>query len=383
MDIETIYSQYGYPSKAKLYALAKKNGLKVTLKSVEEFLNKQAGQQIFSRKVPRKPGHIVAFQPDTRIQLDLIDMTNYGRQNSGYNWILLLIDVFTRKLYAYLMKNKTEKSIGDALEMFFKSHHPDIITSDQESGVTGRAIQKLMERNNVISDLVDVGDHKALGLIDRAVQTLKNQIFKYLKVNDTSSFYKQLPRFIDSYNQSPNAGVMDIAPNDADEKDNVVKLQILNHQRNERNRKHRVVFKPGDTVRVRNRQNAFTRSYDEKYSDAQHTVESVSDGIATLDDGKEYSKRRLIKTERVAIPVRAEKLGAAKKETKSRKKVAREGLDIESKEFEKPVEKSRKASGAVERAVSSSDVKGLAKDVRFRFYDVDPANAVVTGKRRR
>ena len=382
MDIETIYSQYGYPSKAKLYTLAKKNGLKVTLKSVEEFLNKQAGQQIFSRKVPRKPGHIVAFQPDTRLQLDLVDMTNFGRQNSGYNWILLLIDVFTRKLYAYLMKNKTEKSIGDALEMFFKSHHPDVITSDNESGIAGRAIQKLMERNNVVSDMVDVADHKALGLIDRAVQTLKNQIYKYMKVNDTSSFYKQLPRFIDSFNETPNAGVLDISPNDADEKDNVVKLQILNHQRDEKNRKHRVVFKPGDTVRVRKRQNAFTRSYDEKYSDAQHTVESVSDGIATLDDGKEYSTRRLIKTERVAIPVRAEKLAAAKRETRNRKKVAREDLEIESKEFEKPVEKSRKATEDRNRALKSSDVKGLPGRTRFAYYEVDPGNAI-TGKRRR
>jgi hypothetical protein len=365
MDIDTIYKKYNYPGKAKLYTLAKKEGLNVTLKSVEQFLNKQAGQQIFTKKVQRKPGHIVAFEPDARVQADLIDVSNFAQQNAGYKFILLLVDVFTRKLYAYLMKSKTEQSIEEALKMFFKNHQPTVLTTDNEAAIAGKTIQQLMERNKVISDMVEVGDHKALSVIDRAVQTVKNAILKYMKVEDTPKYHKHLPEIIEAYNESPHSGILEIAPNDADRKENVIALQILNHKKDKQNRKHHIEFKPGDTVRVAVKRGPFARSYDEKYSDAQHTVEKVEDGMATLDDGKQYSVRRLIKTERVVIPVRAEKLVAAKKETRNRKKVAREDLEIESKEFEKPVEKSRKATEDRNRALKSSDVKGLPARTRF------------------
>jgi hypothetical protein len=40
--------------------------------------------------------------------MDLLDMSNYSRQNKGYKWILLAIDTFTIKAYAEKFKNKTK-----------------------------------------------------------------------------------------------------------------------------------------------------------------------------------------------------------------------------------------------------------------------------------
>ena len=149
MDLQSIYKKYNYPSKNKLYALAKKEGVKATHKEIEDFLNKQSTQQIFSKKVKQKPGHIVAFEPDTRFQMDLIDMSKFATKNNGFNWIMLLIDVFTRKLTAYRMKTKTEKNILEVLNKFFADHHPDIITSDNESGFKSKTVQKLMEDKKI------------------------------------------------------------------------------------------------------------------------------------------------------------------------------------------------------------------------------------------
>ena len=357
MDIQEVYKKYNYPSKQKLYALTKLEGVKATLKEVQQFLDKQHAQQIFSRKIKQKAGHIVSFQPGERFQMDLIDMSNFSTKNKGYNWILVLIDIFTRQLYAYLLPNKNKESLFKALTQFFDKHHPDIITSDNEPGLKSELIKKLMEKNETINHMVEPNDHKALGVVDRAIQTIKNVIYKYMKYENTTSYSKELARIIKAYNDTPNSGILDIAPNAVEaDKDNMDKLQILNHEHDYQNRKNRVHFNIGDTVRIRLNRNSFVRSYDEKYSDIQYTVTAVDKENITLDDGKVYSARRLIKTEPVVIPERkGDKLTKAKAETKIKKKLRKEDLEIDNKEYKnQPKRKSKRVIEKSSKGASAS-----------------------------
>ena len=334
MDIETIYKKYNYPSKNKLYALTKLEGVKATLKEIEQFLNKQHAQQIFSKKIRQKAGHIVSFQPDERYQMDLVDMSNFSRKNKGYNWILMMADIFTRQLYAYLLPNKNQESIYKALSQFFEKHSPETIISDNDTGFKSDMVKKLMDKNETKNYMVEPSDHKALGVIDRAIQTIKNAVYKYMKQENTTTYFKELSRMINAYNNTPHSGIQDIAPNDIiDNRDNMDKLQIMNHQYDLENRKNRVHFKVGDTVRIKLNKNAFARSFDEKYSDKQYIIKSLDGSTAILDDDKKYSTRRLIKTEPVVIPERKDKLTDMKKETKGIKKFKKEHLEIDNKEY--------------------------------------------------
>ena len=335
MDIQEVYKKYNYPSKQKLYALTKLEGVKATLKEVQQFLDKQNAQQIFSRKIKQKAGHIVSFQPDERFQMDLVDMSNFSMKNQGYNWILMLVDVFNRKIYAYLLPNKNKESIFKALTQFFEKHHPEIITSDNDTGFKSDMIKKLMEKNETVNHMVEPNDHKALGIVDRAIQTIKNVIYKYMKQENTTSYSKELARIIKAYNDTPNSGILDIAPNAVEaDKDNTDKLQILNHEHDYQNRKNRVHLNIGDTVRIRLNKTTFARSYDEKYSELQYVVTAVDKDKITLDDGNIYSSRRLIKTEPVVIPEKKkDKLTEAKKKTKVLKKLGKEHLEIDNKEY--------------------------------------------------
>lgn len=337
MDIEKLYKKYNYPSKQKLYQLAKMEGVKLTLKDIETFLSKQYAQQIYSKKIPQKRGHIVSFLPDLRYQMDLVDMSNFSRTNGGFKWIFMLVDIFTRKLYAYLLKNKDKDSILGALTDFFKKHQPEIIISDNDTGFNASVIQKLFDKHDSKNFMVEPNDHKALGMIDRAIQTIKNVIYKYMKQENTTSYYNVLPKIIGAYNNTPNSGIFNIAPNEVEnDRDNIDKLQIMNHQYDLNNRKNRIIFKVGDTVRIRVSKSAFARSYDENYSDGQYTIVSMDKSMATLNDGSVFSVRRLIKTEPVIKPVKTKsKLTEAKKKTKAIKKFNREHLEIDNKEFKK------------------------------------------------
>jgi len=56
---------------------------------------------------------------------------------------------------------------------------------------------------------------------------LKNVIYKYMKWGGTTKYINESSRIIEAYNDTPNQGVEDIAPNDASEKENVETLKIL------------------------------------------------------------------------------------------------------------------------------------------------------------
>lgn len=74
------------------------------------------------------------------------------------------------------MKKKDIENIENVLMKYFDEHQPQVITSDNESGWKSRIIQKSMTENEVVHNVVESGDHKALGVIDRAVQTIKKAI---------------------------------------------------------------------------------------------------------------------------------------------------------------------------------------------------------------
>jgi hypothetical protein len=290
---------------------------------------------------------------------------------------MLLVDIFTRKLYAYLMRNKNEKKVLDVLQLFLKSHHPDIITSDNESAFAGNAVQKLMAKHEVISDMVEPMDHKALGVVDRAVQTVKNAIFKFMKDENTTVYSKELPRIIEAYNATPNSGILDIAPEDAHKKENVEALQILNNNKDKKNRKFHVEFAVGDTVRKKLKQNAFTRSYDEKYSQQQYTIEDIHDGRAFLSNGDDVSLRFLIHVEKVRVPEK-NVLAQAKKEAKVKKAIKKENLEIKSKGYDVLPEAKTRAQGVKHL---SSDGKALSKQERYKYTDIDTAQILKTKRR--
>jgi hypothetical protein len=378
-NLEELYKNYNFPGKKKLYELAKKNGVKATLKAVDEFLNNQKVAQVFTKKNQRKkPGHIVAFHPDERYQMDLIDMTNFSRSNSGYGWIMLIIDIFTRKLAAFMMKDKSEPSIIKGLEQFFEEHDPDVITTDNESGFKSRETSKLMKEHEVVHQMVDVNDHKPLGIIDRAVKTVKMAIYKYMKYEQTSKYKPELGRIIRAYNSTPNAAIQNIAPDDAALKTNREKLQIENHEKDMINKKYHVEFKVGDVVRVALQRNKFSRAYDETYGDEQHEIVSVTNQTATLDNGARVGVRRLLKVSRLEQAKKPDRLTQARARAKVEKKVQKNNLDIFNSDFQTlPSGRTRQQ----ERQHLGADMKGLSKAERFRWTGIDTAQ-IVEGKRR-
>jgi hypothetical protein len=58
--------------------------------------------------------------------LDIFVLDKYSKQNKGYGYIFAMVDVFSRKAYAYPMKHKALADTTAALKRFF--NEPDVKT---------------------------------------------------------------------------------------------------------------------------------------------------------------------------------------------------------------------------------------------------------------
>lgn len=54
------------------------------------------------------------------LQADLIEMQQFKLKNHGYRYILIAIDVFSKRAYAVPLKDKTAKSTADGMEIILK-----------------------------------------------------------------------------------------------------------------------------------------------------------------------------------------------------------------------------------------------------------------------
>lgn len=331
--LETIFHEYNFPGESKFTKILSKLGFKATTKQIKEFLGSQSINQTFNE--PKKvDGHTVSFQYLDRIQIDIIDMSKFYATNSHFNYLFIIIDIFSRYIWIYALKNKNTESVEAVLKKFLDKNKPNIIVSDNESAFMSGKIQKLLESYQIKHITADPGDHKVLGVVDRACRTIKVMIYKYLKQNNTTKYLKHLPDIIDSYNNSPHSSLFNLSPAEATQKENYQKLFELNLEKGKNNNKHRNMFSDGDFVRVRNKKKTFERAYEDKYGDVR-TITELGKKRALLDDGESVDLRRLRKVVYVVPSEKQAKPDAVQEAVKKNKikksRLLRELADFNAK----------------------------------------------------
>ena len=114
------------------------NKARLTRGARDSWLKSQPAYTLF-KPAPYKQGRyqrqrVVVGGIDEQWQADLADMGTYARENAGYRYILMVIDVFSRYGFARPVKQKTGEEVARALEsIFYKSQrHPKFYLQSDE-----------------------------------------------------------------------------------------------------------------------------------------------------------------------------------------------------------------------------------------------------------
>lgn len=202
----------GLTSVAKLYqrlkSLPDASGAGYTRAEVKSFVDRQSLQQEFkSVKVKHYfPIHWEASTPFQRIQIDLIDMGNWGSKD---RFIFALIDTFSRFLFAVTIRTKAELPCKQAMKACLDDIHSinslfDIrrVDSDGEAAFNGRPFQALIAAENAQYMTAPRDDHKALAYIDRVIRTLRTSLNRWRAATGRTDWESALPDLVDNYNST-------------------------------------------------------------------------------------------------------------------------------------------------------------------------------------
>ena len=199
MGIEKLLGKIYYDPKEgfmgvnNLFKKAKAKDKTVKLVDVKKWLKKQAVSQVHTRKsIKTEYLPIFSFNPG-HYQMDLTDMNVFKSQNKNFRYILTIININTRKLYAYKTKSKSPVSIAKLLKKFVKDvkdfHKNDKqrpspyirnITTDAGSEFKGLA-REFLKSQNIELQVVYPGDKFwTTSKIERVHRTLKELFQKWL-----------------------------------------------------------------------------------------------------------------------------------------------------------------------------------------------------------
>ena len=109
-------------TKAAKKHLEEKGNKRIKIKEdrVKSFLSDQETYTLHKparRNYPRR--RVIVSGRLQQFQSDLVDMGQFADTNKGYRWILMTIDVFTKKAWAIPVKKKDAKHMLEAIKQLF------------------------------------------------------------------------------------------------------------------------------------------------------------------------------------------------------------------------------------------------------------------------
>jgi len=213
-------------SKQNFINIAKKS-LNASTKEINEFLKNQEINQI--NKKPTKHSNLKITALPRSFQIDIMMFYPIGQ---GFKNVLLIVDIPSRKAWAYVISTSSGENILVAYKKFI-SEVGQINSVEGDNQFSFKAFQEYNKENNIKIDTSIAKDEhisqgNKLGIIDRLVRTLKEMIDRYrISVSKQTSFSTILDKVIITYNSQPHRTIK-TTPN---EMYNDINKQIFNFEK--------------------------------------------------------------------------------------------------------------------------------------------------------
>ena len=106
--------------KRKLKALFKTHNIKINAKQVDDYYARHAAHQVFL-KPPKTSQQFKITAPPYSYQIDVVVLPQYKKQNGGVDRFLLLVEVLSKKAYAFILKSNKCMTSSHAMNSFYKT----------------------------------------------------------------------------------------------------------------------------------------------------------------------------------------------------------------------------------------------------------------------
>ena len=288
--VRANYNNPGHPiafsSPNKVYKYLKDNDKYLPLHEVQDLLAEfDAHNRHKEYHRPKYFNPYYIFSRREQIQADLIDVRQLSRQNNGVNYLFLLIDCFSKKVWVYPLKRKTGEEVSEA----FRTH----IESDPETRIFKElAVDAGKEFFNTKMSLVlerfaihiqKTAGYNKNSIAERANRSIQLLLYKYMTQNETLKYVDKLNELVATYNARSHRTLNGLSPNEADLPENEVLVRGIHQQRFSSIKRAtrfeiKKMFQVGDIVRIKQlsaRISSLSRSYMPQYMSSYYIVREV------------------------------------------------------------------------------------------------------------
>lgn len=204
-------------------------------------------------------------------QADLVEMIPYAGLNRGFRYILVVIDTFSKYVWASPVKRKTGKEVATAMLKVLQTLTPRNLQTDMGKEFYNEAFQKLMAKFN-INHYSTYSNLKA-SIVERCNRTLKNMMWKQFSLQGTYKWLHLLPKIVHQYNTTKHR-TTGLKPAEVNRKKAAQLLRtVYNRVKTIDPRKPKLRI--GDHVRVSKHRAAFSKGYTPSWSNEVFTVAKV------------------------------------------------------------------------------------------------------------
>ena len=185
----SLDSSAAYSSKESLYRKAKKEDQSVTRKIVDEWLRTQLPYTLHRPvRLNFKSRPVVVHDIDDQWQMHLVDLSKFSRFNSGYKFILVCIDVFSKYAWVQPLKRKSAMELKLAIKNIFEKdkRHPKLIQTDKGSEFLNVHVRSILAERDI--KLFTTNSERKASVVERLNRTLKGIMFRYMTKWNTRKY---------------------------------------------------------------------------------------------------------------------------------------------------------------------------------------------------
>jgi len=124
---------------------------------------------------------------------DLVEMQTFSEFNRVVRYLLTVIDVFSKYGWMLPLKDKTGKSVADALKEIFKisKRKPEKLWADKGREFFNKHVKEFGV------ELYSTENKKKSSVVERWNRTMKEKMFKYFTTNNTIKHIDVLDDFVE------------------------------------------------------------------------------------------------------------------------------------------------------------------------------------------
>ncbi|KAL3087404.1 hypothetical protein niasHT_029398 [Heterodera trifolii] len=141
----------------------------------------------------------------TDVQVDLADFQALSRHNGGHRYLLVAIDVLSKRLFVVPLKNKRAEEMLEAFKELIEQMPmvPHRIFSDKGTEFKNKLVKEFFEEQEIAKHEPVHSSVKA-SVAERAIRNVKQRLYRYFAEKQTLNWVDIVQQIVDGINSAPS-----------------------------------------------------------------------------------------------------------------------------------------------------------------------------------